>query len=134
MKGAVTSQQRADDRRRLKRMPVDSIDYARIAGQRVVIRNLSLEGAGIEHGIPFRNIREGVLEFAVNGRVIRVQARVVRSRLFAAGEGGRPVYYSGITFGSGVAEVREVIAELIAIRVQGNGRESAASLFSLATG
>lgn len=111
----------AENRRRMERMPFRHASPALMGGHEVRLMDLSLEGAGIEHDVPFSTGRSAALELKIAGTSVRVSATIVRCRL-ARREQGRLIYQSALEFraedSTGRGAVRELMTQLVTEEIE----------------
>lgn len=100
--------------RRVQRVHLAQPIVARLGATHVVLVDISVLGARIEHHVPLAAGAHTRLSFEWEGTPIAVDCRIVRSRLerFSVGADGLTVYHSGLEF-DGVAP--PVMAELKAM-------------------
>lgn len=81
----------------------------------VVLVDLSIHGARIEHHTQITAGAEARLDFEWEGRPISLESTVVRSKLerFSGGADGLMVYHSGLFFRRSVPEFERVLREMI---------------------
>src|SRR5436190_22846117 len=86
--------------RRVQRIHLARPLIARLGASQVVIVDVSMLGARIEHPIPLSTGQIANLVFQWDDESIAVNCRIVRSRLerFSAGADGLTVYHSGLEF------------------------------------
>lgn len=87
-------------RRRVQRVYLAQPLLARLAMAQVVVVDLSVVGARIEHHMPLSTGASARLSFSWNGEDVIAECRVIRSRLerFSTGADRLPVYHSGLLF------------------------------------
>lgn len=87
-------------RRRVQRVYLAQPLLARLSMAQVVIVDLSVVGARIEHHMPLATGAGARLSFVWNGEEVVTECRVIRSRLerFSSGNDRLPVYHSGLLF------------------------------------
>ena len=89
-------------KRRVQRIHLAQPLVARLGTTPVVVVDLSLLGARIEHHMPLQAGGSSRLSFQWEGREIEANCRIVRSRLerFSVGADGLTVFHSGLEFQS----------------------------------
>ena len=100
------------DRRRLMRIELDTPIIARVESARVVLLDLSAEGARIAHVFPLARGKEISLEFEYDGRVVSVTSEVIRCNVDRYRD--RVTYCSGIRFNETDAESLATLSDIIA--------------------
>jgi hypothetical protein len=88
--------------RRVQRVHLAQPLVARLASTQVVLVDISLMGARVEHHTPLSAGAYTRLSFEWEDETISIECRIVRSRLerFSAGADGLTVYHSGLEFES----------------------------------
>lgn len=86
----------AADRRRLMRVQLDTPITAKLAASRVVLIDISPEGARIEHPFPLFRGKHVSLSFEAGPNRVSVTCTVVRCKIEK--HEGRVSYYSGLQF------------------------------------
>jgi hypothetical protein len=105
--------------RRVQRVHLPQPLIARLANIQVVLVDISLMGARVEHHVPLAAGAYCRLSFDWNDEPISVNCRIVRSRLerFSAGPDGLTIYHSGLEFEGlnrpAKAQLKEMIASFI---------------------
>lgn len=101
--------------RRVQRVHLAPPIIARIGTARVVLVDLSLLGARVEHSVPLAAGGRGRLAFAWEGEEVTIDVRIVRSRLerFSVGADGLTVYHSGMEFENPSAEATEQLKRML---------------------
>lgn len=101
--------------RRVQRVHLAQPLIARLGATRVVLVDVSVLGARVEHHVPLVAGAFSRLGFEWNGQTIDVDCRIVRSRLerFSVGPDGLTVYHSGLEFGRMTEQTRGALKELI---------------------
>lgn len=81
----------------------------------VVLIDISIHGARVEHNIQVNTGFEGHLTFEWEGRSLRLDARVVRTKLerMSTGSDALTVYHSGLFFQKSSVESERVLREMI---------------------
>jgi hypothetical protein len=103
--------------RRVQRIHLAQPLIARLGATPVVIVDVSLLGARIEHATPLSAGAQARLSFMWDDEDIEVEARIVRSRLerFSVGADGLTVYHSGLEF----SEFDPVMKERLKTMIEG---------------
>lgn len=101
--------------RRVQRVHLAHPIAGRFGTAEVVVVDLSVLGARLEHRVPLPAGKRGVLSFLLDESPIALEVRVVRSRLerFSAGADGLTVYHSGVEFENAAVEARSRLKEMI---------------------
>lgn len=105
--------------RKVQRVHLAQPLIARLASTQVVLVDISVMGARVEHHVPLTAGAASRLAFEWNDEPITVDCRIVRSRLerFSAGPDGLTVYHSGLLFehltSDSKARLKEMIASFI---------------------
>jgi hypothetical protein len=101
--------------RRVQRVHLAQPLIARLGATQVVLVDLSVLGARVEHHVPLIAGAYSQLSFRWEDRLIAIDCRIVRSRLerFSAGADGMTVYHSGLEFEGVNPEARKRLKELI---------------------
>ncbi len=86
--------------RRVERVRLAQPLVARLGATQVVLVDLSVLGARVEHHVPLAAGAFSKLTFEWEGRALTLGCRIVRSRLerFSVGANGLTVYHSGLEF------------------------------------
>ena len=86
--------------RRVQRVHLAQPVVARLGATQVVLVDVSLLGARVEHSTPLQAGGKSRLTFLWEGEEISTEVRIVRSRLerFSVGADGLTVYHSGLEF------------------------------------
>src|SRR5436309_6617604 len=86
--------------RRVQRIHLARPLIARLGAAQVVLVDVSMLGARIEHSSPLATGQQARLGFQWDEESIAVECRIVRSRLerFSVGADGLTVYHSGLEF------------------------------------
>jgi hypothetical protein len=101
--------------RRVQRVHFAQPMMARLGATPVVLVDLSLLGARLEHHTPVPSSGSSRLTFRWDEREIVLECRIVRSRLerFSVGSDGLTVYHSGVEFHDLPEELRGTLKTLI---------------------
>jgi len=101
--------------RRVQRVHLAQPVLARLAATEVVLVDISVLGARVEHHVPLLAGAFTRLIFEWEERPIALECRIVRSRLerFSAGPDGLTVYHSGLEFRDVPAESKRRLREMI---------------------
>lgn len=101
--------------RRVQRVHLAQPLIARLGATQVVLVDLSVMGARIEHHVPLIAGAYSQLTFRWEDLTIGVECRIARSRLerFSAGPDGMTVYHSGLEFERVSPETRARIKSII---------------------
>ncbi|HEX6640362.1 MAG TPA: hypothetical protein VF215_04585 [Thermoanaerobaculia bacterium] len=101
--------------RRVQRVHLAQPLIARLGATQVVLVDISVMGARVEHHVPLIAGAYSHLTFQWDGDPIVVDCRIARSRLerFSAGAEGMTVYHSGLEFEGLTPSVRGKIKEMI---------------------
>src|SRR5258708_26927086 len=88
--------------RRVQRIHLAQPIVARLGAAKVVLVDVSVLGARVEHHTPLIAGSHSRLSFAWEGEEVAADCRIVRSRLerFSVGADGLTVYHSGVEFES----------------------------------
>jgi len=106
-------------RRRVQRIHLPQPVPARLGTAEVVLVDLSILGAGVEHHMPLSTGMHGRIAFRWNDELIATDCRIIRSRIerFSTGGEGMTVYHSGVEFENtlehAVRRLKEMIASFI---------------------
>lgn len=106
-------------RRRVHRIRLATPILGRLGGQSVVLVDISLDGAKIEHHEPLKIGAEPLLAFDWDDRTIALRTRVTRCKLerFAGSGGdGLTVFHSGLLF-TDPDEERDALKAMIATQI-----------------
>jgi hypothetical protein len=106
-------------KRRVHRIRLAPPILGKIGAQNVVIADISLDGARIEHSEPLPIGAETTLSFVWREQALNLRSRVVRCKLERfAGEGGEglTVFHSGLLF-TAHSESRDALKTMIAIYI-----------------
>jgi hypothetical protein len=106
-------------KRRVHRIRLAPPILAKVGAQNVVVVDVSLDGAKIEHSEPLPIGSEAALSFRWEEDLITLRARVMRCKLERfAGEGGDglTVFHSGLLF-TAPGEGRDVLKKMIAVHI-----------------
>lgn len=105
----------AEDRRRILRVFLDAPLGAKVAATRVTLRDISAQGARIEHDFPLIRGKNILLEFSCDGERVEVECSVVRCKFEQ--RNGEVVYSSGLRFADpkhhSMTTLREILARFI---------------------
>lgn len=103
--------------RRVQRVHLALPVNARFGSTQVVVVDISVLGARVEHHIPLGTVTgaSANLSFTWDDELVSVDCRVVRSRLerFSVGSDGLTVYHSGLEFLDPATETRESLKRII---------------------
>ena len=102
--------------RRVQRVHLAQPLLARLGATQVLLVDVSVLGARIEHHIPLPAGSHGRFTFEWEGKEIITTCRIVRSRLerFSVGTDGLMVYHSGLEFENTSTETKARIKAMIA--------------------
>lgn len=106
-------------KRRVHRIRLAPPILARLGSQNVVIVDLSLDGAKIEHSEPIKIGAEVALSFLWEEETIKLRSRVMRcmlERFAGAGGDGLTVFHSGLLFIEPGAS-RDLLKRMIAVHI-----------------
>lgn len=89
---------------------------ARLGTAQVVLVDISVLGARVEHHMPLTAGARARLSFTFDDEEIFTECRIVRSRLerFSVGADGLTVYHSGLEFEATPGEMKERLKQMIA--------------------
>jgi hypothetical protein len=89
---------------------------ARLGATPVVLVDVSVMGARIEHHVPLAAGSHARLVFTFDEEEISTECRIVRSRLerFSVGADGLTIYHSGLEFDDAASETKKKLKEMIA--------------------
>ena len=101
--------------RRVQRIHLASPITARLGMHAVVLVDISLLGARVEHHTPLHAGGQARLAFRWDDAEVVIECRIVRSRLerFSIGANGLTIYHSGLEFESATAAARGVLKDMI---------------------
>lgn len=101
--------------RRVQRVHLAQPLVARLGATDVVLVDISVLGARVEHHVPLMAGAYSRLSFAWDDRPIALECRIVRSRLerFSAGADGLTVYHSGLEFQDVPPAIKARLKEMI---------------------
>jgi hypothetical protein len=101
--------------RRVQRIHLARPLMARLGATQVVLVDVSMLGARIEHHTPLSTGQEARLIFQWEEEAISVDCRIVRSRLerFSVGADGLTVYHSGLEFLNAPAGMKAALKKMI---------------------
>lgn len=103
--------------RRVERVHLPQPLVARLGSARVVLVDVSVLGARVEHHVPLTTGAISTLAFEWEGETIEVECRIIRSRLerFSVGPDGLTVYHSGVEYTQVAAWTAKQIKAMIAL-------------------
>ena len=103
--------------RRVARVYLAQPLVARLGSAQVVLVDLSVMGARVEHHVPLIAGAYSQLTFRWDEKTFGLDCRIVRSRLerFSAGADGMTVYHSGLEFENLTPEMRSRIKQMIGV-------------------
>ena len=106
----------SDRSRRVQRIHLATPIVARLGATPVVLVDVSVLGARVEHHIPLAAGTRARLAFLYEDEEIATECRIVRSRLerFSVGADGLTVYHSGLEFMDTPAEMKAKLKTMIA--------------------
>jgi hypothetical protein len=101
--------------RRVQRVHLAQPLVARLGATHVVLVDISIMGARVEHHVPLIAGAYSQLSFHWEDETISVQCRIARSRLerFSAGSEGMTIYHSGLEFEALTPEARTRLKGMI---------------------
>jgi len=101
--------------RRVQRIHLARPLIARLGASQVVLVDVSMLGARIEHSSPLATGHQARLMFEWDDESIGVDCRIVRSRLerFSVGADGLTVYHSGLEFLDAAAATKSQLKKMI---------------------
>jgi hypothetical protein len=101
--------------RRVQRVHLAQPLIARLGATQVVLVDLSVMGARVEHHVPLIAGAYSKLTFRWEELPLAIDCRIVRSRLerFSAGADGMTVYHSGLEFEGVTPETKRCLQEMI---------------------
>jgi hypothetical protein len=101
--------------RRVQRVHLAQPLLARLGATQVVLVDLSILGARVEHHVPLIAGATSQIAFMWEGEEIATQCRIVRSRLerFSVGDAGLAVYHSGLEFQHVALDTKSRLKSLI---------------------
>ena len=102
--------------RRVQRIHLATPIMARLGTTQVVLVDVSLLGARVEHHIPLAAGGRAKLAFTFDDEEVWTDCRIVRSRLerFSVGADGLTVYHSGLEFEDTIPEMKAKLKMMIA--------------------
>ncbi|MGZ7041951.1 MAG: PilZ domain-containing protein, partial [Thermoanaerobaculia bacterium] len=102
--------------RRVQRVRLAQPIAARLGATEVVIVDISVMGARIEHHVPLTAGARARLHFVWDDEEISTDCSIVRSRLerFSIGSDGLTVYHSGLEFDEIDVDTKSKLKEMIA--------------------
>jgi hypothetical protein len=110
--------------RRVQRVHLAHPLMARLGATEVVVVDLSILGARVEHHVPLMTGATSRLAFTFEEQELVIDCRIVRSRLerFSVGSDGLTVYHSGLEFhavaAATVARLKAIIGRFIAAALE----------------
>jgi hypothetical protein len=104
------------DRRRLMRVQLDTPITAKVAASRVVLIDISPEGARIEHSFPLFRGKKVILSFEAGSNRVSVTCVVVRCKIEKHDD--KVAYFSGLHFESVEHGSLESLRSMITTAVQ----------------
>jgi hypothetical protein len=101
--------------RRVERVHLAQPLVARLGATQVILVDLSVLGARVEHHVPLIAGAYSHLTFRWEETTLAIDCRIVRSRLerFSAGADGMTIYHSGLEFESPSVETRTRLKQLL---------------------
>ena len=101
--------------RRVQRVHLANPIAAKLGSAQVLLVDLSVLGARVEHNVPLAAGSRARLSFVWEEEVTDVDVRIARSRLerFSTGADGLTVYHSGLEFENTSPHAREKLKEMI---------------------
>jgi PilZ domain-containing protein len=101
--------------RRVQRVHLAQPLMARLGATRVVLVDVSILGARVEHHVPLVAGAHARISFEWQAETIEAECRIVRSRLerFSVGSDGLTIYHSGLEFVNMPNEVRAQLKAMI---------------------
>lgn len=101
--------------RRVQRVHLAQPLIARLGAVQVVLVDISLLGARVEHHVPIQAGARTELSFVWDDEEITTECRVVRSRLerFSVGADGLTIYHSGLEFDAITADTKKRLKKMI---------------------
>jgi hypothetical protein len=105
--------------RRVQRIHLAQPIVARLGAARVVLVDVSILGARVEHHVPLIAGSHSSLSFTWEGEDVSADCRIVRSRLerFSVGADGLTVYHSGVEFESLEASSTATLKRIIGTHI-----------------
>jgi hypothetical protein len=102
--------------RRVERVHLAQPLMARLGSTQVILVDLSVLGARVEHHVPLIAGAYSQLTFRWEDMPLGIDCRIVRSRLerFSAGADGMTIYHSGLEFENVPAETRARVKRMLA--------------------
>jgi hypothetical protein len=102
-------------RRRVQRVRLSQPLVGRVGTLQVILIDISLRGARIEHASPLQKDTSTRIIFPWGNQTITAECRVVRSRLerFSTGPDGLTAYHSGLEFTHITRETRAALKEML---------------------
>ncbi len=107
----------SSQRRRVERVHLAQPLVARLGATQVILSDVSIFGARIEHHVPLTTGARTKLIFRWSEEDIEVDCKIIRSRLesFSTGADGLTVYHSGLEFGEIPAATRLRLKNMLAL-------------------
>lgn len=101
--------------RRVERVHLAQPLVARLGATQVILVDLSVLGARVEHHVPLIAGAYSHLTFRWEDMTLAIDCRIVRSRLerFSAGSDGMTIYHSGLEFENPPGETRTRLKQLL---------------------
>src|SRR4051794_13662427 len=101
--------------RRVQRVHLAQPVTARLGVSQVILVDLSVLGARIEHHTPLASGTRARLSFDLDDEQIAADCRIVRSRLerFSVGADGLTIYHSGLEFENIANATRDMLKAII---------------------
>ena len=101
--------------RRVQRIHLAKPIGARLGSIPVLVVDISLLGARVEHTVPIAAGGKSVLSFSWEDEEITAECRIVRSRLerFSTGADGLTVYHSGLEFVEVSTDIRSRLKDML---------------------
>ncbi|HKR63284.1 MAG TPA: PilZ domain-containing protein [Thermoanaerobaculia bacterium] len=101
--------------RRVQRVHLAQPLVARLGAARIVLVDISILGARVEHHVPLVAGAHARLSFEWQDETIETDCRIVRSRLerFSVGADGLTIYHSGLEFVNMSVEMRQRLKDMI---------------------
>ena len=106
--------------RRVQRVHLAQPLLARLGATQVVLVDVSILGARVEHHVPLLAGGHAKLSFTWEDAEIATDCRIVRSRLerFSVGADGLTVYHSGLEFENMRTEIKTRLKDMIALFIK----------------
>lgn len=114
--GIILSGMQFPRTRRVQRIHLAEPVLARLGSSQVVLVDISVLGARVEHQMPMAAGAKARLAFNFDDQEIVTECRIVRSRLerFSVGADGLTVYHSGLEFEETPSTMKERLKQMIA--------------------